>query len=338
MDHIEAFRSAMRDRGIEPPPEIVADGKLQRFTVPGDRAKSENGFYVLHADEPIAGSFGSWKLGINETWCYQNGGTMSPEEKAKFAAKMAAARRQQEEERKRVHAECRAWCADAWAKAKEATNSNPYLQRKGVNAYGLRAFKDSLLVPVKDIGGTLHGLQFISPDGSKKFKTGTNKHGHFCTMGKAKGDTVVIAEGYATAASIHQATGHCVLAAFDAGNLKPVAEVVRLKRPGIKIIIAADNDQFSEVNAGVTKGTEAARAVGGFLAVPVFQDTSEKPTDMNDLHRLEGLDRVREIIKGAAPVVDPEAPASETRPDQEPEATPEAVKDETEWEWPEPLH
>lgn len=338
MDHIEAFRSAMRAAGIEPPPEIVADGKLKRFTVPGDRAKSENGFYVLHADEPIAGSFGSWKLGINETWCFQTGGTMSPEEKAKFAAKMAEARRQQEEERKRVHAECRAWCADAWAKAKEATNSNPYLQRKGVNAYGLRVLKDSLLVPVKDIGGTLHGLQFISPDGSKKFKTGTNKHGHFCTIGKAKGDTVVIAEGYATASSIHQATGHCVLVAFDSGNLKPVCEVVRAKRPGIKIIIAADNDQFSDGNPGLTKGTTAARAVGGFLAVPVFLDTSEKPTDFNDLHRLEGLDRVREIIEGAAPVV------SVDLPDGAPKA--EVAKEEVRQEgeegaaggWQEPLH
>ncbi len=336
-DYLDAFRSAMRAAGIEPPPEIVADGRLHRFTVPGDRVRSDNGFYVLHEDEPIAGSFGSWKMGITETWCYQTGATMTPGEKARFAAKMEAARRQQDEERKKIQAECCAWCADAWKKAKEATNSNPYLRKKGVNSYGLRSFKDALLVPVKDIADTLHGLQFISPDGSKKFKTGSNKNGHFFTIGRAKDNRIIIAEGYATAASIHQATGCCVLVAFDSGNLKPVAEAVRAKRPGITIIVAADNDQFTDGNPGLTKATAAARAVNGLLAVPVFQDTTDKPTDANDVHRLEGLDRVREIIEAAAPVADAgsEAGTVEDTPEEQPEGEP--VEGSASALWAEPL-
>jgi hypothetical protein len=94
------------------------------------------------------------------------------------------------------------------------------LKRKGANSYGLKLLKDSLMIPVRDMAGTLHGIQFISPDGSKKFKTGTNKTGHFHTIGKAKDNTIVIAEGYATAASIHQATGHCVR---SPGRREPLA-------------------------------------------------------------------------------------------------------------------
>lgn len=336
-DYLDAFRSAMRVAGIEPPPEILGDGRLHRFTVAGDRAKSDNGFYVLHEDEPVAGNFGCWKRGISETWCAKTGASMTPEEKAAYAARMAAARQQQEAERKKVQAECRKWCADAWAKAKPATSSNPYLQKKGVNAYGLRSFKDSLLVPVKDITGTLHGLQFISPDGSKKFKTGTNKHGHFFTIGKATDNRIIVAEGYSTSASIHQATGCCVLVAFDVGNLEAVCRAVRAKRPGITIIVAADSD-FTDGNPGVTKGTAATRAVNGLLAVPVFRDVTDKPTDFNDLHRLEGLARVREIIEAAAPVVaevtsgqassEAETPADEEQPAGESAAASP---------WPEPL-
>jgi len=93
--------------------------------------------------------------------------------------------RQREEEQARVHAECRAWCADAWKKAEDASNEHPYLKTKGVNSYGLKIHKDSLMVLLQDMGGTPHGMQFIKPDGIKKFKTGTNKVGHFFKIGKS---------------------------------------------------------------------------------------------------------------------------------------------------------
>lgn len=242
---------------------------------------------------------------------------MTPAEKATYAAKMEALKRQRDEERDRVQAECRAWCSDAWAKAKDADNQNPYLQRKGVHAYGLKSFNDTLLLPVMDMAETIHGLQFISPDGSKKFKTGTNKTGHFFKIGKSKDKTVLICEGYATGASIYQATGHCVVVAFDAGNLKPVAETIRAKYPDCKIIICADDDYGTEGNPGLTKARAAAQSIGGKLAVPVFQDTSTRGTDFNDLHQADGLEAVQACIEEA------------TRP--------ETVKIDQPEVWPEPL-
>lgn len=268
---IEQFIQAMNEAGIQSPGEIIADSSLHRFTIPGDKSRSDNGWYILHADDPAAGAFGCWKRQINETWSCKPYQTMTTTDKTAYTAKMEAVRRARESERELKQAECRKWCDATWEKAKDAINSHPYLKSKGVNSYGLKTFKDNLLIPVQDTSGTIHGMQFISPDGTKKFKTGTNKTGHFYGIGEAKGNTICIAEGYATAASVHQATEYPVLAAFDAGNLKPVAEAVHAQYPQLKIIICADNDQWTPGNPGLTKATEAARAVSGLLAIPTFK-------------------------------------------------------------------
>ena len=157
-------------------------------------------------------------------------------------------------------------------------------------------------------------MQFIYPDGSKKFKTGTNKTGHFYKIGKSKNNTVLICEGYATGASLHQATGHCVVIAFDAGNLLAVAQVIRAKCSDYKIIICADDDHTTEGNPGLTKATEAARAVGGLLAVPVFQDAATRGTDFNDLHQAEGLKTVHQYIEAARPIIEDAPKDAEAQP------------------------
>jgi putative DNA primase/helicase len=317
---MEAFKQAMQTAGIEPPAEILADGTLHRFTVPGDKARSDNGFYTLHPDGIPAGQFGCWKRGISETWSSKEYKNLTPDEKARYTAKMEAMKRQRDEERERIQAECRAWCADTWEKAKEATNESPYLKRKGVPSYGLKAFGDTLMVPLMDMAGVIHGIQFISADGSKKFKTGTNKAGHFYKIGKFKNKSVVVCEGYATGASLHQATGHCVVIAFDAGNLKAVTAAIRAKCPSYTIIIAADDDHATEGNPGLMKATEAARAVNGKLAVPVFQDAVTRGTDFNDLHQVEGLEAVRACIEAATVVP--------TLPEENPlEAEPESLEE-----------
>jgi putative DNA primase/helicase len=295
------FQQAMQNAGIRPPTQIIADGTLHRFTVSGDKPRSENGWYVLHLDDPAAGAFGCWKRGVSETWSGKAYQRMNPAEKVAYTAKMEAMKQQRKEELKLKQTECRVWCTDAWAKAKDATNENSYLKRKGVNAYGLKSFEDTLLVPVRDMAGTIHGLQFIAPAGSKKFKTGTNKAGYFFTIGNIKDNTIIICEGYATGASIHQATGQGVVIAFDSGNLFSVARNIRSKNPEIKIIIAADDDHATKGNPGLTKATDAARAVDGLLAKPEFPNNrGAKDTDFNDLAQLAGLEAVKICIEAAA--------------------------------------
>lgn len=305
------FRQAAAGYGLDLPAEIIADGALHRFTVPGDRAKSNNGWYVLHPDTPAAGAFGCWKRQLSQTWCHQASNELSEAEQVAYKARLETMRRQREAGKDRVQAECRGWCAEAWAKARDATGNNPYLQRKGVQAYGLKACKDALLVPVRDLAGVLHGLQFIQADGAKKFKTGTNKSGHFCKIGHSQDNAIVLCEGYATGASIHQASGHAVLIAFDCGNLLPVAKAIRSKFPAMGIIVAADDDQATDANPGLSMATEAARAVGGRLAVPDFGDQRpDGATDFNDLHVWRGLAAVKVCIEAAKGPADDDDPAA----------------------------
>ena len=206
-----------------------------------------------------------------------------------------------------------------WAASRPAPPDHPYLVRKGVDAHGLRVYKGVLVVPVRDLAGVLHSLQFISPGGVKRFLQGGRVHGLCCWVGplpESTGSTpftVCIAEGFATGASLHEASGHAVAIAFHAGNLGPVASAIRARYRGARIVVCADDDVNTPGNPGRTLAREAARQVGGWLAVPDFGDARPADaTDFNDLHRLRGLSAVLTSLNGAA------APASPSSCDAAP--------------------
>lgn len=296
---VEEFRLAMRDAGIEPSEGIITDSALHRFNVVGDKARSFNGWYVFYDNDPAAGAFGCWKRGISETWCSKTYQTMTTEEKADYSVKMEAMKKQRKEERGKVQAECREQSAALWENGRNVDAKHPYLIAKQIKPHGVKQLKESLLVPVRDSTGNLHGLQFISATGEKKFKTGTAVAGCYLSIGKPNGK-VLIAEGYATGTTLHELTGHAVAIAFNAGNLKPVAAALRTKYPALEIIICADDDHATEANTGLTKATEAARAVNGLLAVPAFPvNRGPSDTDFNDLARMAGPEAVKACIEAA---------------------------------------
>lgn len=138
---------------------------------------------------------------------------------------------------------------------------------------------DVLLVPIRN-GPDIVSLQGIFPpsrshkNGRKQYLSGGMKKGcYFKIGGYSETDgigTIVVCEGFATGASIFEATGLQVLVAFDAGNLLPVAQMARanMDRAGVtngRILIAGDNDQWgdSNDNPGVRSAAEAAEAVSG---------------------------------------------------------------------------
>jgi len=184
-----------------------------------------------------------------------------------------------------------------------------YLKRKGIQPHGSKVFRGSLVIGGMDCNGALmipmklHGkiisLQFISSKGEKRFLPNGEKGGYL--IGKIEaGKPVCIAEGFATGASIHEATNHAVIVAFDAGNLRKLAEALREKNPGAVIMLCADDD---ESGAGQRKATEAAQAVGGLIAVPEFDEPRLGGCkDFNDMATLYGLDTVKHAIEVAKPV------------------------------------
>ncbi len=212
---------------------------------------------------------------------------LTPTEQRAFKRRMDALRRQHDAELRQRQAEAAAASSVRWIAAPPAEH-HPYLTAKGVQAHGIRIdAHHALLIPMRDTEGRLHSLQAISPDGFKLFMPGGRMKGCYHAIGRPSG-SLVICEGYATGATIYEDAGTAVAVAFNAGNLLPVAKALRSKFPCISIVIAADDDWKTDGNPGLTAATEAARVVGGTIAVPDFSGLprGDADTDMNDLARL----------------------------------------------------
>lgn len=230
---------------------------------------------------------------------------------AELKAQAAARREAEERERVATAERQRAAAIEAarlCALAQEVTDpaAVPYLVRKRVGAFGVRRLADgTLLVPLRDAAGELVNVQRIAPerpaDGApeKLFLKGGRKSGAFHLLGEPEGAAwLLICEGYATAASVHEATGRPVAVAFDCGNLAPVARVLRGRWPAVRLLFAGDDDQATKGNPGRTKAEAGARLVRGLAVFPRFLDAErDGRTDFNDLHQLAGLDAVREAIE-----------------------------------------
>ena len=266
-----AMIEAMTAAGLAPAKDLTlfGDGRLIRFRVEGDKAGSRNGWAVLHDGSPAAGAFGSWRTGESHAWCEAKREAMTPEQRAALQRHMREAQAARAAEQVAVHAAARDRAAKLWARARPATDAHPYLKRKRVHAFGVRQLRDMLLIPARDVAGELHTLQFISEDGTKRFLSGGRIAGCYCAIGKPDG-RLLLCEGYATGATLHQATGAAVAVCFNCGGLLAVAKVLRAKFPLLKLIVCADNDTSTAGNPGLTHAKAAARAVGGFVAIPEF--------------------------------------------------------------------
>lgn len=174
----------------------------------------------------------------------------------------------------------------------------PYLAAKGVPSHGLREAEDGwLLVPIQDADGKIWSLQHIARGGVKQFHPeGRLEGGHFVIGDTNQPGPLLIAEGYATAATVHALTGQPTVVAFNAGNLLPVAETYRSLFPERTIFIAGDNDHRRETegkpNIGAQKSEQAAAATDGFTVLPLFEN-HETGSDWNDVVGVRGVEQAR---------------------------------------------
>ncbi len=265
-----AFINAIRAAGLEPHNELVlVDGQLQRFRVRGDKPGSRNGWAIFHRHPVPAGAFGSWRTGELHTFRSPAPVGESRRQQAERRRQIEDRHRQQLAEQARVQASARERLAKLLAVARPATDAHPYLLARGVHAYGIFQLKDMLMIPARDTDGVAHTAQFIGPDGAKRFLTGGRIQGCYFAIGRPA-DTIYLAEGYSTAATVFEATGAAVAACFSCGNLKAVALALRAKFPELRLVIAADNDAGTPGNPGVRHAFEAAAAAGALVAVPDF--------------------------------------------------------------------
>lgn len=296
-DVADQFRSSIAAVLSGSPDTIHADGGIHRFPTNGRRG-DDSGWYMLHTDGLPAGAFGCWRTGLQSSWCAKSDKAMTAAEREAHRQRIKAMQAQREADLQASQQQASEAAAALWRQG-DAVKEHPYLSRKGIQPHGVKAFADRLLIPMRDTAGKLHSLQTIAPDGDKRFHPGGRVKGCYHSIGKP-GGRIILCEGEATGASIHEATGDAVAVAFNAGNLEAVALALRAKYPALKIIMAADDDHLTHGNPGLSKARAAALAVGGLVAVPVFPaDRSDKATDFNDLHQLAGADAVKACIDAA---------------------------------------
>jgi putative DNA primase/helicase len=263
-------------------------GKIVRFQAEGDRRGTTNGWCIVFDDG--AGVAGNWKTGIRTSWGPPGQSRdLSRERRAALRQQMQAMIAQREAERLRQYDAAAERAARLWDRARPADPGHAYLRAKGIEPGQARQSGDVLVLPIVNVMGEIRSLQLIAPDGTKRLLAGAEKRGNFIAVAGhwQRAGVIAIAEGYATAMSAAELLEpDAMLAAIDAGNLKPVAEAVRAARPDAHILIAADDDRVASGNPGLTKAREAAGAVGGEVVRPRWpQGAPLELSDFNDLTR-----------------------------------------------------
>lgn len=325
------FLYDMQSYGIIPNGSFNTKQGVNRATDTNKSKKNDDGWYVYNELKDIAfGAYGSWSGGRDTVkWCSKSENTMTISERQEFNTFQEEAIRKREQDYKL-----------AQEKAIRLTESlpyadaqHPYLVKKKINPHGVYQNGNDLLVPAFNADGEVQTYQSIPLEGVKKFMA----------QGKAKGtffkiegnDKILLCEGFATGASLYEATGATVYCAFGSGNLLEVARIIRNKTQ-TQITICADNDrwvfkngcrpeglepklipgndprwtEWSNLglleNPGVTYAEKVKETLTNITVIkPHFYDVADKPTDFNDLYcQTESYEAIRDYFKESTPAVE----------------------------------
>ncbi|WP_289019572.1 DUF3987 domain-containing protein [Desulfobacter postgatei] len=302
-DIMQSFRDDVSRFGLTPP-ATIEPGMLFRCKAEGKKTGFP-GWGILHMnpDGSGGGCIGLWG-GQKQNVFYGNGGgrighnDLTPEAREAFQKQMDEARARLQAEIQNKQKKAAGMARRIWEKSKPADPGHPYLKNKGILDHGARQAGQVLIVPLHSVDGGLFSLQRIFSDGGKRYHPGGQVKGCYFLIGDpAKSDIIYICEGFATGASIHEATGQAVMLAFTANNLDAVTGIAKKRHPEKQIIIASDNDietaeRRPDLGNPGRKAAEAAAASHG-----VGLSICPMDSDFNDLHKAHGLDAVREALK-----------------------------------------
>ncbi len=324
MTDIKELLDAISAIGLPTPTEsqLVAatnNRKPAKWSTNGQKSDRAGFCFVRQTERTIFASFGCMRSGIRKNWSSKSQNDMSEDEWKANLKRREELFKQLREDSELKAAEAAYEAKEQWKNAKPADSSHPYLKAKKVQSHGLREEGENLLTPcyrIEDETGlpVISTVQKISPIGKKLFlKDGIKKGSFFeITNKEAPEDKLILCEGFATGASIFEATGISTFVCFDADNL---VEVTKKLIPFLKekqadktleITIAGDDDWKlppKHPNKGLISAKEAASSVGAYLAIPEFpRDRGDKDTDFNDMARLYGLESVKTCIENASKV------------------------------------
>ena len=265
----DQLKDAMLGVGLKPPEIIYLDGKLHRFNsgTKGEGGHDKPGWYVAFNDGIPAGRFGCWRSGVELTWKAEIGRSLTVAEEMAQTKRFAEAKTKRDAEQAKTREVAAQTVELIWSEGGAASPEHPYLAKKGISPHGARVTGDGrLMVPLYSEDGELASIQYISGDGAKKYHPGGATGSMFWMLGSLdEADTLYIAEGFATAATIQAVTGQPCAVAYSASNLVPITGILKASNPTLDICIVADNDASG---VGLRYAEQASAKFGVRMTMP----------------------------------------------------------------------
>mgnify|MGYP001757274263 FL=1 len=156
--------------------------------------------------------------------------------------------------------------------------------------------------------GEIRSFETIAYNGRKYALKDAQKSGLSTTLGKLKnGEPIIIAEGYATGATIHENAGNkAVVISFGKNGLLDTAESLRKQYPDSKIYIGADNDHTQQTNVGLIDAKAVEKTIpNSYVLIPQFNQ-GDTGKDWNDIFVDKGINEFKRQLKEQLAVINPQ--------------------------------
>ena len=270
----------------KPDKPIELDGKMHRFNsgTKGSKGYDKSGWYIAYPDGVPSGRFGCWRIGLDHIWRADIGRKLTASEEIANVRRISESKAVREAAQERQHQIASETVEKIWTGAQAALPDHPYLAKKGIGVHGARATGDGrLVVPLYDQDGTLATLQYIDHEGGKLYHPGGQTGGKFWMVGSLdEPGTLFVAEGFATACTIHETTNRPVVVSYSASNLVPVTGILREMHGTTQdIVIVADHDKSG---VGQRYAEQASAKFGARMVMPpVLGDANDYAQAGNDL-------------------------------------------------------
>ncbi|HDV9026179.1 TPA: DNA primase [Escherichia coli] len=319
-DPVTEFAQVLENAGLVIQGLPQMDGAIHRVATRDDKKGAKSGAYRAYLDGRPAGWYRDYRSADDSptNWVFSGGEQHDPLARLHLRA---FAQQQRDDNARKLQQQYnkQAGYARSYINGLPQATAHEYLTRKGIRAApGVRLNnKNELVIPFSNGRGEIRSYQRIPVTGGKdaRILKDSEKTGNWFTFGTPEnGRPLLFAEGYATAASLHEATGLPVLMTVDAGNMIAVAENARQIWTDSPFVFCADNDHQREINKGVFSATKAAEVTNGEVIIPAFTEAEKAQglTDFNDLDASRGRDDFQHVMNAQLKHIGIPTPNSDT--------------------------
>ncbi|EKM2694844.1 DNA primase [Escherichia coli] len=319
-DPVTEFAQVLENAGLVIQGLPQMDGAIHRVATQDDKKGAKSGAYRAYLDGRPAGWYRDYRSADDSptNWVFSGGEQHDPLARLHLRA---FAQQQRDDNARKLQQQYnkQAGYARSYINGLPQATAHEYLTRKGIRAApGVRLNnKNELVIPFSNGRGEIRSYQRIPVTGGKdaRILKDSEKTGNWFTFGTPEnGRPLLFAEGYATAASLHEATGLPVLMTVDASNMIAVAENARQIWTDSPFVFCADNDHQREINKGVFSATKAAEVTNGEVIIPAFTEAEKAQglTDFNDLDASRGRDAFQHVMNAQLKHIGIPTPNSDT--------------------------